>query len=43
VIASGTPSGVGYAMSPPQYLQPGDVVVSRIDRIGTLSNRIVAG
>jgi 2-keto-4-pentenoate hydratase/2-oxohepta-3-ene-1,7-dioic acid hydratase in catechol pathway len=42
VIASGTPSGVGYAMATPQFLQPGDVVVSRIDRIGTLTNHIVA-
>jgi 2-keto-4-pentenoate hydratase/2-oxohepta-3-ene-1,7-dioic acid hydratase in catechol pathway len=41
VIATGTPSGVGYAMQPPQYLQDGDVVVSRIDRIGELRNRIV--
>jgi 2-keto-4-pentenoate hydratase/2-oxohepta-3-ene-1,7-dioic acid hydratase in catechol pathway len=42
VIATGTPSGVGFAMTPPQFLKPGDVVVSRIDRIGTLTNRIVA-
>ena len=42
VIAAGTPSGVGYAMQPPRYLQHGDVVVSRIDRIGELRNRIVA-
>jgi 2-keto-4-pentenoate hydratase/2-oxohepta-3-ene-1,7-dioic acid hydratase in catechol pathway len=43
VIATGTPSGVGFAMSPPQFLQPGDVVETRIDRIGTITNRIVAG
>jgi 2-keto-4-pentenoate hydratase/2-oxohepta-3-ene-1,7-dioic acid hydratase in catechol pathway len=42
VIATGTPSGVGFAMTPPRYLSPGDVVVSRIDRIGALTNRIVA-
>ena len=41
VIATGTPSGVGYAMQPPHYLQDGDIVVSRIDRIGELRNRIV--
>jgi 2-keto-4-pentenoate hydratase/2-oxohepta-3-ene-1,7-dioic acid hydratase in catechol pathway len=34
---------VGFAMSPPQFLQPGDVVETRIDRIGTITNRIVAG
>jgi len=42
VIATGTPSGVGFAMNPPQYLVPGDVVVTRIDRIGSLTNRMVA-
>jgi 2-keto-4-pentenoate hydratase/2-oxohepta-3-ene-1,7-dioic acid hydratase in catechol pathway len=42
VIATGTPAGVGFAMQPPRYLAPGDVVVTRIDRIGTLTNRIVA-
>ncbi len=42
VIATGTPSGVGFAMTPPRPLQAGDVVVTRIDRIGELRNRIVA-
>lgn len=42
IIATGTPSGVGYAMDPRQYLQPGDVVECRIEGIGTLTNRIVA-
>lgn len=42
VIASGTPSGVGFAMNPPQYLKGGDVMVARIDRIGELRNRVVA-
>ena len=41
VILTGTPSGVGYAMNPPHFLKDGDVVVSRIDRIGELRNRIV--
>jgi 2-keto-4-pentenoate hydratase/2-oxohepta-3-ene-1,7-dioic acid hydratase in catechol pathway len=41
VIATGTPSGVGFAMQPPQYLHGGDVMVARIDRIGELRNRIV--
>jgi 2-keto-4-pentenoate hydratase/2-oxohepta-3-ene-1,7-dioic acid hydratase in catechol pathway len=42
VILTGTPSGVGYAMTPPRPLLDGDVVVTRIDRIGELRNRIVA-
>jgi 2-keto-4-pentenoate hydratase/2-oxohepta-3-ene-1,7-dioic acid hydratase in catechol pathway len=41
VICTGTPSGVGYAMTPPRPLQPDDVVVARVDRIGELRNRIV--
>jgi 2-keto-4-pentenoate hydratase/2-oxohepta-3-ene-1,7-dioic acid hydratase in catechol pathway len=42
VICTGTPAGVGYAMNPPQPLKVGDQVVSSIDRIGTLNNKIVA-
>ena len=40
IIATGTPSGVGYAMSPPVGLKGGDVVVARIDRIGELVSPI---
>ncbi len=42
VIATGSPQGVGAAMNPPTFLQPGDVVACTIDRIGTLSNPVVA-
>lgn len=41
IIATGTPSGVGFAMTPTQALKGGDVVVASIDRIGELRNRIV--
>jgi 2-keto-4-pentenoate hydratase/2-oxohepta-3-ene-1,7-dioic acid hydratase in catechol pathway len=41
IIATGTPSGVGYAMDPPQGLKDGDVVTARIDRIGELVSPIV--
>ena len=40
VIATGTPSGVGYAMDPPAFLEDGDVVVCEIDGIGKLENRM---
>ncbi len=40
IIATGTPSGVGFAMDPPQGLKDGDVVVARIDRIGELVSPI---
>lgn len=42
IIATGTPSGVGYAMEPPCFLQDGDVVTCEIDGIGRLSNRVRA-
>jgi len=42
VISTGSPQGVGAAMNPPTFLQPGDVVTCNIERIGTLSNPVVA-
>lgn len=41
VIATGTPSGVGFARTPPEFLKPGDVVECEIEGIGRLRNRIV--
>lgn len=38
IIATGTPSGVGYAMEPPRYLKDGDTVVCEIEKIGRLEN-----
>jgi 2-keto-4-pentenoate hydratase/2-oxohepta-3-ene-1,7-dioic acid hydratase in catechol pathway len=38
VIATGTPSGVGYAMTPPCFLKHGDVVECEVEGIGVLSN-----
>lgn len=40
IIMTGTPGGVGYAMKPPQYLKPGDVVEMNISKIGTLMHGI---
>lgn len=40
LIASGTPSGVGYAMDPPRFLKDGDVVTCEIEGIGRLSNTV---
>jgi len=36
IIATGTPSGVGFAMDPPRYLEAGNVVVCRISELGEL-------
>ena len=38
LLATGTPSGVGYAMTPPQFLKDGDTVVCEIAEIGRLEN-----
>jgi 2-keto-4-pentenoate hydratase/2-oxohepta-3-ene-1,7-dioic acid hydratase in catechol pathway len=42
IIASGTPDGVGFARTPPEFLEPGDVMESEVQGIGSLRNRIVA-
>jgi 2-keto-4-pentenoate hydratase/2-oxohepta-3-ene-1,7-dioic acid hydratase in catechol pathway len=40
ILATGTPSGVGYAMVPPSFLKDGDEVVCEIDGIGRLANPV---
>jgi 2-keto-4-pentenoate hydratase/2-oxohepta-3-ene-1,7-dioic acid hydratase in catechol pathway len=40
IISTGTPSGVGFARTPPEYLQPGDVVECEVEQIGTIRNEI---
>lgn len=42
LIATGTPSGVGYAMEPPRFLKDGDTVVCEVSEIGTLRNPVRA-
>ncbi len=39
IVATGTPGGVGAARTPPEYLKPGDELVTTIEGIGTLTNR----
>ena len=41
IISTGTPSGVGMGMNPPQWLKAGDVMEAEVDGIGTLTNRVV--
>lgn len=38
IIATGTPSGIGAAMTPPRFLQSGDTVTIEVDPIGALTN-----
>jgi 2-keto-4-pentenoate hydratase/2-oxohepta-3-ene-1,7-dioic acid hydratase in catechol pathway len=42
IIATGTPSGIGKARKPPEYLKPGDVMETEIDGIGLLRNEIIS-
>lgn len=42
IVAMGTPEGVGYARTPPVFMQPGDTIEVEIEGIGLLSNPIVA-
>ena len=42
IIATGTPGGVGHFRTPPEYLQPGDLVETEISEIGVLRNRVEA-
>lgn len=43
IIATGTPSGVGFARTPPEFLQPGDVVECEVEGIGVIRNQVVSG
>jgi 2-keto-4-pentenoate hydratase/2-oxohepta-3-ene-1,7-dioic acid hydratase in catechol pathway len=40
IIATGTPSGVGFARTPPEFLRPGDEIACTVESIGTIRNRI---
>jgi 2-keto-4-pentenoate hydratase/2-oxohepta-3-ene-1,7-dioic acid hydratase in catechol pathway len=40
LIATGTPSGVGFARNPPVFMKAGDVVEVEIEGIGVLRNRM---
>ncbi|MBL1128505.1 MAG: FAA hydrolase family protein [Chloroflexi bacterium] len=41
IIATGTPDGVGFARTPPEFLQPGDVLESEIEGIGVMRNPVI--
>ncbi|HEX4944191.1 MAG TPA: fumarylacetoacetate hydrolase family protein [Usitatibacteraceae bacterium] len=40
IISTGTPEGVGFARTPPEFLKPGDLLETEIEGIGTLRNPI---
>jgi 2-keto-4-pentenoate hydratase/2-oxohepta-3-ene-1,7-dioic acid hydratase in catechol pathway len=41
IIATGTPSGVGFARQPPEFLQLGDVVECEIQGVGIIRNNVI--
>lgn len=42
IILTGTPSGIGATRTPPLLLKPGDRVSIEIEKLGTLTNPVVA-
>jgi 2-keto-4-pentenoate hydratase/2-oxohepta-3-ene-1,7-dioic acid hydratase in catechol pathway len=41
IIATGTPSGVGFTRNPPEFLKAGDVMETEVEGIGILRNGVV--
>ena len=41
IIATGTPSGVGFARNPPEFLKDGDIVECEVEKIGKIINKVV--
>ena len=42
IIATGTPDGVGFARTPPEFLQDADIMETEVEGIGIMRNRVVA-
>lgn len=42
VILTGTPSGVGMALTPPRFLRAGDVAEVEVEGLGVLTNPVIA-
>ncbi len=40
IVLTGTPSGVGFTRKPPVYLAPGDVLETKVEKIGVLKNYV---
>jgi 2-keto-4-pentenoate hydratase/2-oxohepta-3-ene-1,7-dioic acid hydratase in catechol pathway len=40
IIATGTPSGVGFSRNPPEFLKPGDIVEAEVEGVGVIKNRV---
>jgi acylpyruvate hydrolase len=42
IILTGTPAGIGNTRTPPVFMKPGDTVTVEIERLGVLTNPLVA-
>jgi 2-keto-4-pentenoate hydratase/2-oxohepta-3-ene-1,7-dioic acid hydratase in catechol pathway len=42
IIVSGTPGGVGMARNPQVFMKPGDIIEVEIEKVGSLSNPVIA-
>ena len=42
MVATGTPEGVGFARTPPEFIRVGDIVEAEVEDIGKLRNKFVA-
>ncbi len=42
IIATGTPHGVGFSRTPPEFLKPGDIMEAEIEQIGILINPVLS-
>ncbi|MGC0362358.1 2-keto-4-pentenoate hydratase/2-oxohepta-3-ene-1,7-dioic acid hydratase in catechol pathway [Rhodococcus sp. 27YEA15] len=43
ILTTGTPGGVGYFRTPPEFVHPGDTVSVEVESIGRMDNRVTAG
>ena len=42
LLSTGTPPGVGVFRKPPVFLKPGDRMSVTVERVGTLTNPVIA-
>ena len=40
IICTGTPAGVGHARTPPEFMQPGDILETEIAGLGLMRNKV---
>src|SRR5712692_2363894 len=42
IIATGTPSGVGFTRNPPEFLKAGDVMETEVEGVGMMRNMVIS-